>query len=285
MRFILTAFLLTILINVHVIAQTSLPDFFHGLYTEHFNDYHALKNDVYRRFCNRFDLSMDNDANIHRFMFLYFLHDCFTGVNATDYSSGGFFKIPYFWHWVNPNPRHTIILLPDSIFLNQIESPREFAKYKSFADIDRVASLFLSDLVSVEPNYYHKNCGQFYTFGWCSEREMSFVLLLSIYGYEGKIKQSGIHTWSEFWIPFDGADGSQIILISNVDNTFDNITWDVPASDQTKEQWANDFGTGEQIEWYNKISRSVGEIQKVRDIVISNSASARLTVFISKSLK
>ena len=64
-----------------------------------------------------------------------------------------------------------------------------YKKYKSAADADRRPYLYLKDLVSKKNKYYHPECSGFYTFGWCSEREMAFNCLLAIMGYKCKIKQ------------------------------------------------------------------------------------------------
>lgn len=282
---ILYTMLLIFFISTIVWGQTYLPDLFQSLYSHHFDEYRELKEEDYGSFYTQFNLNIENEDNLYNYLLIYFLHDCFTGVSASDFSSGGFFEIPYFWHWVDPNPRHSIISLPDSVFLNIMEPTLDFARYQSYADIDRVPSLFLADLVTEKPLYYHSQCGAFYTFGWCSEREMSFALLLSLFGYEGKIKQSGIHTWSEFWVPFRRADSTEIILISKVDNTFNSLFWEIAPSGLNKADWINDFGTGEQIAWYNRKCRSSEQIQKVQNIIVSDSSAVRIDKTVEKKIE
>ena len=152
-----------------------------------------------------------------------FFHQLPTGSGAADGARGGYLGIPYFWHWIEPNPRHEIIILPDSVLLSTLSPPASYERYQSFADIDRLPALYLGDLVSEVPKYSHPICGAFFSFGWCSEREMAYVVLMRALGYPGKVKQSGIHTRSALWCSFRHVEGHTVILEAHVDNTFDQV--------------------------------------------------------------
>ena len=216
-------------------CQCPMPDFFNQLYESHGSDYRKMKSDEYESLCQSQLLNLSDRINQENFYRIHFLHDLFTGAGASNFAAGGVLEIPYLWHWMEPNPRHSIVSLPDSVPLSTLKPPAEFSRYKTFADIDRVPSLYLGDLVSESPRYFHPDFGEFHTFGWCSEREMAFALLLSFRDYDGKIVQSEIHTWSELWIPFTGTDGSSMNLCAKVDNTFDSVTWAIIPKNTDKE--------------------------------------------------
>ena len=213
---------------------------------------------------------------------LCFFHDMFTGSEATDYRKGGMLEIPYFWHWVTPNPRHEILTLPDSIELTKMKPPEKFSRYKTFADIDRTPSLYFSDLVSPDANYYHPQCGAFATFGWCSEREMAFTLLMSFYGYQGKIYQSSIHTWSEFWVELVDIDQTYKRFSVSVDNTFDIMEWKPLRLNIEISDWIADIGQGEKIRWYNAVAHSEDEKKQVEEIQVTEKAALRIQNLIEK---
>jgi hypothetical protein len=265
-----------LIMNLTAQAEMNFSEFIGYLFLKHEPEYTSQNFNNYKDFCNQFNIAVVNEDNKRKYLFLSFYHDCFTGESALDYSSGGFFRIPYFWHWVEPNPRHEIIFEPESLSLNQIKPPQRFNRYKSYADIDRTPSLFLSDLVFDTPRYYHPECGEFYTFGWCSEREMSFVLLMSLFNYTGKIHQSGIHVRSEFLVTFILEDSSDVKLIAEVDNTFNILNWKLPDS-EALEDWENDFGEGESVRWYNQVAHSEVESRIVREIIVSETAAERLS--------
>ncbi len=278
---------LFILLKLNLCPQVQDLDiiqFFNELYIQYKVDYQKIRNNQYLNFCEKYQIDKNNEVNQDKFLKLYFLHDLFTGSGVTDGSYGGILKIPYFWHWVNPNPRHRILRNSDRVNLTKIQPPPEFSRYNSFADIDRIPSLFLSDLFKDNANYYHPDCGEFYTFGWCSEREMSFCLLLSLLGYEGKIYQQGIHVSSQFWIEFNDKDNKLVIILADVDNTFDIIHWEKRSSNE-KSIWLKDFGNGEQNEWYNKKARAKDEIKLVMNIKVSEKANKRIKKLVDEYLK
>jgi len=263
-----------ITLNLHAQSYDSVI-FFQNIYEKSLPEYRIIKQKEFKQFCQHYNLNDKLPNNQKQFYQLNFYHDLFTGVSASNYIKGGILQIPYFWHWVNPNPRHEIKFLPKSNPLTSISPPKAFSKYKTFADIDRVPSLYLSDLLTVNPKYYHPECGKFYTFGWCSEREMAFNTLFTLMNYECKIKQEGIHTWSEIWLTFTSQSNHKINLISIIDNTFDTINWK-KSLQKSKIKWKNDYGSGNQIRWYNNIAKSEKQKRKVGDIKVHNEVVKRI---------
>ena len=262
--------------------NNNLKEVFADIYQSVAPEYYASKKSEFADFCKTYQLDATNTKNRKQFHQLYFYHDLFTGTAAVDGSVGGILKIPYFWHWVDPNPRHTIKRYSDRLPLAKIPAPSRFAKYKSHADIDRIPSLFLGDLFNEKPNYFHKEIGSFYTFGWCSEREMAFSLLLSLYGYKSKITQKGIHVWSAFWVSFYKTDNQPVNLIAKIDNTFDSIDWN-PAPKLSKPQWLNQVQNIKMVKWYNSQAKSEQEIKRVKSIKVPARAARRIKKMIDQS--
>ncbi len=261
-------------------GQTSIPEYFQGLYVNHLSEYKKSKNKEYKRFCEEFNLYYENQQNQKNYFQILFIHDLFTGSFCIDFTSGGVLKIPYVFHWKQPNPRHSITMLSRKQLLSEVVPPDEFKRYKTFADIDRVPSLYIGDLFSIEPRYYHPKCGKFYTFGWCSEHEMAYNAILTILGYSCKIKQKGIHTWSEVWLPFIKTNSKACYLSAMIDNSVDIVKWEAIPKQIKKGTWLNDYGAGTQINWYNKIARSDSQLNKIRAMTVTQ----KQTKWIEKSV-
>ena len=216
----------------------------------------------------------------------FFYNNLFTSDNASDCTAGGILNIPYFWHWVEPNPRHQIIFKPDSKLLKLVGPPNGFEKYKSYADVDRLPRLYLSDLVSESPKFCHPSCGCFFTFGWCSEREMAFTLLMTTLGYECKVKQVGIHVWSEIYLRLVGKNRKNKKdnrVIAKIDNTMNSVVFLNAETDYAK--WKKDFGNGTHVKWYNSNAHSATEISAVKSIQISKSAEKRIENLVNEWIK
>ena len=266
----------TILTTV-VTAQPTLPQFFDDLYGYWRGHYEQVLQDDYQSFCSNFQLAPDNGQNHDQYFRLNFYHELLSNSRAYNFAADGILHIPYVWHWVSPNPRHGILYLPDQKALKDMPPGSEFGRYKSFADIDRIPSLFLGDLITEKPQYYHSQTGEFYTFGWCSEREMTFNLLMSYYDFSGKIRQTGRHTRSEFWISFSGVSGDEVHLIAVVDNTFGTIRWHPAPSDTELTAWLEDIGEGQQIDWYNQMAYSAQQQELVANLKVPLAARGRIT--------
>ncbi|MFC1855735.1 hypothetical protein ACFL2A_04275 [Thermodesulfobacteriota bacterium] len=252
-----------------------LLDFFSALYKSSKTDFIADYKDDYVDFCKKYNVDHDNLENQEEYFKLLFFHKVLTGTNSYDCAKGGMLDIPYMWHWITPNPRHKIIDNLTGKPLIDKRPPKAFANYKSHADIDRTPSIYLLDLVSEDAKYRHPDCGEFYTFGWCSEREMTFSLLMSLYGYKSKIIQEAIHVTSDFWVEFLDKSKKAITLIAKVDNTYDLINWKREKK-LAFDSWYNDTGKIKMEKWYNKKARSTKEKERVRGILVTEKAAARI---------
>jgi len=243
----------------------------------------ALCGDSYRK--EQFDIFEDiaeangldgEDSKVREHVArINFLHKLFTSEDSVDAATGGWLNIPYFWHWVTPNRRHSITYTPTGKRLSKVSPPKRFGRYKSRADIDRIPSIYLADLVEDVPLYKYPGVGEFTTFGWCSEREMSFSALLTLLGYKAKIVQQGPHVWSEVLVDAHGRDGNKIKMIARVDNTYDTVEW--LKLETSQEKWASRIGSGESIRWYNKMATDPKELKRVASLVVGAQAVKRIT--------
>jgi hypothetical protein len=224
--------------------------------------------------CKGAKLVPGDQTNLDTLLPVLFLHSLLTTDAALNCARGGVLRTAYFWHWVSPNPRYELVRLPDSVHLNTLPPPQGYERYKTYADIDRLPTLYLSDLVTPQPAYYHPSCGSFHTFGWCSEREMAFCALLSSMGYRCKIKQDGIHVWTEVLIGLRVSTGATEPFTLAVDNTFDQLA--LTRLSVSAEQWRQDIGSGAQVQWYNRKALSANEVASVASIEVGEAAAARL---------
>jgi hypothetical protein len=241
-------------------SEMKMPKFFESLVMNHYATFKSVDSSDYNTLFLENNLQTDS-TNTKKFYTLKILHKLFTSKNASNGSKGEILNIPYFWHWVNPNPRYDIVSLKTNQKLNTIPSPKEFSKYKSYADIDRTPYLFLSELLSEKPLYHSDKIGDFSSFGWCSEREMAFVCLLNTLNYKGKVITNNNHSWSEFIIPMKTKTNQIQNFKVRIDNTFDEIEWKI-LSNKEITTWENQDFKG-QGNWYNKKALSDIEKQKV----------------------
>ncbi len=263
-------FLIVLLFVQNAWGQATLPEYFESLYTRHSPVYKKLKYEDYDKISKKFGLDKDNQQNQKNYFQILFFHDLFTGAFCIDFTSGGMLEIPYVFHWQKPNPRHSITYLSKSLPLSKVDPPKEFRRYKTYGDIDRIPSLYIGDLFSKEPKYYHPTCGKFYTFGWCSEREMAYNAVLAMSGYKCKIKQKGIHTWSEVWLVFKKTDGTSLNLSASIDNSIDRVDWKIIPKGINQKDWIKEWGAGTQIRWYNNVIKSEAEKKKLMQMTVSS---------------
>lgn len=98
---------------------------------------------------------------------------------------------------------------------------------------DRTPVIFYRDLVDTIV-YHAPNGSSFYSFGWCSEREMAFAAGAWLLGYQPIIIVQGGHAFT--LVAIDG-------VLFKVDNTYGRFeAWDygyVPAPKTALEHWYN----------------------------------------------
>jgi len=237
--------------------SNNLETFLEDLYLDNQSAITNYYQEDYNRFCERYGSISDNEHNIRNYHFLKFLHELFTNSSASNFNTSGILKIPYFWHWGLPQDweyldRHDIILNSKSeklINVQPLQSPKVYRNYKSYSYMDRRPELFLSDLFSVNPKYSHSDIGNFYSFGWCSEKEPAFSSTLSLLDYEVKVYTSGIHSISKVLTTFIDAEFDTLVFDISIDNTFDNFSIDI--TKVVYEEWKMDIGESRDSKKYD----------------------------------
>jgi hypothetical protein len=222
----------------------------------------------YAHLCAQYFLAPHDSSNKKNYALLFLLHNFFTSTSAEDGSRGPIVNIPYFWHWINPNPRHEIKELSSGKLLTSIKPEPAFKNYKSRADIDRVPSLFLTELFSENSLYTHPKSKEFSSFGWCSEREMAFSTLIKLYGFKTKVVANGNHSWSVHLVPMKLTIGKTCLMEVSTDNTFDIVQWK-KYDTQHYSTWQNDVGNlKEAATWYNKKVNDPIEQATIKNFII-----------------
>jgi hypothetical protein len=202
---------------------------------------------------------------------LWAIQQMLTTTSASDGAVGGAFRTAYFWHWIEPNPRLSIVKLPENIQLGKLPPPEAFQRYKSHAYVDRTPVLYLADLAADKPGYSHPSVGEFATFGWCSEREMALCALLTTWGLKTKIHQTGIHVTTRVWMA-----GKSRPMELVLDTTF-NYAQLVETDHTDLEAWSGDIGQGTDIAHYNRVCRDEDLHDQLTNIPVSAGARRRLT--------
>jgi hypothetical protein len=278
----------SVLVPALVFAQAALsmplPDFIRALTLEYRAPFTAGEPGAFDSVCVEHGLDATDPTNRSLYHEIMFLHALFTGDGAGDGDRGGLLRIPYFWHWIDPNPRHGIRLVADDRPLVALPPPAPYTRYASQADIDRVPLLYLGDLVAERPRYRHPEYGTFETFGWCSEREMAFLALLLALGHEGKIVQDGIHVWTELWCELGAASGQRVAVTVRVDNTFGRVRWQAVPGGTDRARWLTQVGQGGQVAWYNRTARSSAQLNGLRRLEVGEAAATRIRTRVSEEL-
>jgi len=262
-------------VKVYEYAPMSIPDFFTALIKNHQQDYLQFAKAEYLSACKELGVDATDEENLHKYFSVKMLHDLFTSQSASNCAVGEIWNIPYYWHWIPNNPRHEIYLKDNKQLLKNMPPSKGFKKYQSYADIDRTPYLFLSELFEPSPKYYSELCGDFSTFGWCSEREMAFISLLCILDYKGKVKAEGGHSWSELIVQFKQKSGDYQSIKIVVDNTFDGLEFTSIRKPEMK-IWEQEMGDSKTTRWYNEKALSKREQQKIKQHIVSSEIMAVL---------
>jgi hypothetical protein len=123
--------LIILCFSITAYAQ-SMPVFFTTLYLQNQKAIDSAFSGLFGQLCAQSSvdpLQMNNRNTVNAILFF---HQLLTTTDAVDCTMGGILKTVYFWHWTDPNPRYTILLLPDSIPLIRLPPPEGYKKYKSY---------------------------------------------------------------------------------------------------------------------------------------------------------
>ena len=254
----------------------AFPDFLLEFYGNHATEWakefdYQLQDELLRL---GIDTLSESDKELY--FRLHFLHKLFTCNSASTGNAEGILRIPYFWHWVTPNPRKDIMLLENNKLLGDLPTLPGFNKYASRAMIDRTPGLYWSDLLTVEPSYHHFDADTFYTFGWCSEREMAFSALCQVLGLKSKVVVNGNHSWSELLIQFSN-DNYYVLM---VDNTFDLFYLDTADRERVRE-WNADYLALASSQFYNREASKLTNHKQIRSLNVLPAVSERMEIMLN----
>lgn len=97
---------------------------------------------------------------------------------------------------------------------------------------------------------------------------------MTLLGHEMKIKQEGIHVWSEVLMDVNCRKETKTVIMK-IDNTFNTVSF--RKLSDSKKAWKSDFGNGAQVKWYNQKALSSKELGSVENIEISKAAHNRIS--------
>ncbi|MGB0864113.1 MAG: hypothetical protein ACPG19_11990 [Saprospiraceae bacterium] len=255
-------------------------NFMDSLYQVHEKHFRPIHKNRFLALCKAQNINPKDSSNQSKIFPLLFYHELFTLKMSNNCARSQIFDIAYFWHWQTPNPRHSIQSVATNKQLNELPPLPEKSLYQTYGDMDRTPSVYLKDLFEQPNGYYAEGCDSFSTFGWCSETEMSFTLLMEQIGYTGNVELSegGNHSWSSFQMNLVLNDGSTKQFEIEVDNTYDRIRIDFykkrPDSKILKME-----------KWYDEQSRDANEIAIVKHIIVPKKTSIKIEGDIIRFLK
>lgn len=262
-------------IEKHEYNSSTIPDFFNEVTSNHLESFKKIHQSDYESFCLENNINVNDTNNCNSYFKLRILNDLLSSENASNYSTGKILKIPYMWHWINPNPRHAIILKEKQVALNTIKPSIEFKNYKSFADIDRTPFLYLSELFLETEKYTSTSCKSFATFGWCSEREMAFNCLLDVMQFTSKVYTEGNHCWTEVLLEMNTSANIKKSFVVKIDNTFHQFQLKRIVSKDIA-NWKTNVGNSGQAIWYNTTAHSQKEKNKLLTFKPSKKGTVRI---------
>lgn len=191
--------IITIFLSIQV--QPNIVEYLDLMYYQYRNEIEKEYKEEYKKFTTKNRIQHNNTKNKEIFYKLFFYHKLFTTNQAIDCAKSGILEIPYFWI----SDRHRI----------------EYTKKSQLRE--RIPKNFLEDLVSDTPTFSHPDCGKFYTFGWCSEREMSYTAILKNIGFTCKIKAAGAHCWTTVSVKMLNHNNIEKEYTIKIDNTFETF--------------------------------------------------------------
>ena len=266
-------------LKYHVVTynyeSASIPIIISKLYSNHIKDFMIIDSIEFFSFCSKYTINPKDTSNINKYFTIKILHDIFTCFSATNCSSGEIINIPYFWHVIKPNPRYEIQSTENGKLLKDIKPPKEFSKFKTFADIDRTPVIFLTDMFETKQKYYTSTCDTFSTFGWCSEREMAFGCITDLLNYKVKIVGKGNHCWTEFIISLNTIDNKTKSFNVKIDNTFNEFEWE-ESNNINIVKWDQYIGNIPDAKWYNREIHSQENKKRLNNFIVSQQAINRI---------
>ena len=235
-----------------------IANYFSSLCNKYMDGFALRELKEWSEFCKQTDVDSKDLVTMRKFYTILIMHQLLTTVACSNGAAGNILNIPYFWHYCTPNPR-------DKILTNG-----QYRKWNSRAE--RVPHIFLGDLVATSVKYSYPGIEPFSTFGWCSEREMSYACMIRLMGYRCWVIAPSNHAWTEVQIPVRMLSGAIDTVLVRVDNTFNRLTYAKAG-----------FATHNNI--YSDSGLNMNEVAQVRALQVGKAARERIDKAVEDYLK
>jgi hypothetical protein len=256
-----------------------LPDFMQKLTTCNAKNLHHKWLKDFRKFTKKYELAENDSLNIRYYVLTRLLHELLTSSDVKNGSVGPILKIPYYSLWGDYNPRNEILLTENNQSIASIPPPKESSRYLSMANLERTPVYFLSDLFDENEKYTDSKI-TFTSFGDSKEREMAFVALTSLMGYDSWVASNENKVWSMVRIPFRTLQGKELKLVYNVTHGENSSVW-IPDTDQTYEEVRlHDVASS-----LNEVARGQKTLEMLSKIKVTKKAAERIQEAIDTYLK
>ena len=172
--------------------------------------------------------------------------------------------------WGVYNPRNEIFLTENNQSIASTPPPREGARYLSLANLERTPVYFLSDLFD-ENEKYTDSKNTFSSFGDTKEREMAFVALTNLMGYDTWVASDDNRVWSIVKVPFKTLQGEKKTLIYSVNNGAYNSKWLPDTGNSFEDYILHDIAAN-----LNAIARGQKTLEMLSQIKVTKKAAERI---------
>lgn len=198
--------------------ENLLPNYLQKLFTDNKVRLQQKWTKDFRKLCKKYGLSETDDFNSRQYVSIRLLHELLTSVSSKNGSLGPILKIPFYTLWGDFNPRNEIYMVENNLSIASLPPPKDSGKYLSLSNIERTPVYFIEDLFYEREKYTNKR-DTFASFGDSREREMAFITLASLSGFDASAASDESSIWSLVRVPFVKENGDKIHLLYRVSNT------------------------------------------------------------------
>jgi hypothetical protein len=203
----------------------------------------------FTKFCADNSVDSLDGGNIKLFYTVQILLDLF-GVDPL--AGIGVLDAPFFYEYPKSNDR-----------CNIFQSGKSLCEKPENVSIKRTPSIFIGDLVSPYPKYFHAKYDSISTFGWCDERELAFCTIAQLLGIPGEVYVARYFGMTVLHGKFKLNSGMPQEFTAEIDADLYKYKW------QPSDKYLVE-------DMYKMVSQDAGEIKRVGKMIISPTASARI---------
>lgn len=201
-----------------------LPNYLQQLFSNNKVPLQQKWSKEFRKLCKKYGLSETDNFNMRQYVSIRLLHELLTSDSSKNGSLGPILKIPFYTLWGDYNPRNEIYIVENNLSIASLPPPKELGKYLSLSNIERTPVYFIDDLFAEKEKYTNRR-DTFASFGDSREREMAFVALAGLSGFEASAASDESSIWSFVRVTFVKQNGDKIQLVYRVSNTENSSEW------------------------------------------------------------